>query len=59
LVAPSNVEELKNAMIDLIQSAAKRSSFALASKRRIQNDFVIDVTAKKTIDTYQQILSQS
>ena len=57
VVAPSNVSQLKDAIICLIKDKTKRQAFSAASVKRIQDDFVIDVTAEKTLNTYSEILS--
>jgi len=57
LVAPENVEELRDAIATLVVDADLRHRMGAAGQRRMQSEFSIDTMADKHVDFYESVLN--
>lgn len=56
LFEPGNVEELKNAIIDLLKNKEKREALAENARKTFLREFTLDVIIKKVEQAYETVL---
>jgi rhamnosyl/mannosyltransferase len=58
-VPPANAASLAAAISELLDDPGRRAAYGAAARRRVQQEFHVDMMMRRTLDLYEQIISPS